>query len=600
MKLNITTEAFKQKPTSYSNLKFIQLDTSIEGMADLIKKGYGFTSLYSVQNLVTKTKNMNNWKETWFIAYDIDKVNISMDELYDKLSVKPSISYTTPSNEKEEGIYCYRLVYVLNKPISNIDEFKYYYLSFSEYLGITNLIDNKAKDCTRYFNGSYSCNQIINKESIIDLSNTKCFPKDNTNNIQRNIKREAILNGVSNRKHHSCFDIDEEFLKDYNTMSFKDFFIKYQSTKKYINQEHTFLEDDGKEPKIILPKDYYEIVRKQRQIEFHGRYITVPYIFKDHEGRRNLLWHNGMIRRKINNDLTFEDILYDLCYEVSTYFDNSDGQLTKSIIFGIAKSVMEYDIDKYDPHYKCKNTFKISTAYCHIHLLSKKKVLGMVMGKERSKFPLVEQYYKEGLSVSDVLNLMVQDGITISDKTVRRWFNKNVEKHTFDEIMSMIDTSLSIRKNLDILKNNGVHKRRTNLIAMIKEKKSMKNTAFESDEEMFRFQKEMMENKRKKDEGKDVQNNVISCVPEPSEGVCAVDPTTIREEEKEELTEEINKFYVDIEKRIKPQMTLDEKSSVKSIINMSLYFGKITEEEAKTLRAKNNCSMLVTPYYAIV
>ena len=68
MFLNITTEAFMEKPQSYSNLKFIQVETSIDGMAELIKKGHGFTSLYSVKNLVTKTKNKSNWKETWFLC----------------------------------------------------------------------------------------------------------------------------------------------------------------------------------------------------------------------------------------------------------------------------------------------------------------------------------------------------------------------------------------------------------------------------------------------------------------------------------------------------------------------------------------------------
>ena len=57
MLINFTTEAFIEKPQNYSNLKFIQVETSIDGMAELIKKGHGFTSLYNVKNLVTKTKN---------------------------------------------------------------------------------------------------------------------------------------------------------------------------------------------------------------------------------------------------------------------------------------------------------------------------------------------------------------------------------------------------------------------------------------------------------------------------------------------------------------------------------------------------------------
>ena len=132
---------------------------------------------------------------------------------------------------------------------------------------------------------------------------------------------------------------------------------------------------------------------------------------------------------------------------------------------------------------------------------------------------------------------------------------------------------------------------------MINEKKAMKKDVFESDEERIKFQVEMMNRKKEREEVEKIDVEGISSVSEP---LSSVDPTTIRDEKKEEHIEEINKFYVDIEKRIKPQMTWHEKNSVKGIINMSLYFGKITEEEAKTLSEKNNCSMLVTPHYAIV
>ena len=117
----------------------------------------------------------------------------------------------------------------------------------------------------------------------------------------------------------------------------------------------------------------------------------------------------------------------------------------------------------------------------------------------------------------------------------------------------------------------------------------MNNNVFESDEERMNFQLEMMNRKKEREEVEKIDVEGISSVSEP---LSDVEPTTIREEEKEEPREEINKFYVDIEKRIKPQMTWHEKNSVKGIIQMNLYFGKITAEEAKTLSEMNNCSRL--------
>ena len=103
------------------------------------------------------------------------------------------------------------------------------------------------------------------------------------------------------------------------------------------------------------------------------------------------------------------------------------------------------------------------------------------------------------------------------------------------------------------------------------------------------FQVQMMKNKREREEVEKIDVEGISSVSEP---LSAVEPTTIKEEEKEAVTEEINKFYVDIKKRIKPEMTWHEKDSVKGIIQMNLFFGRITNTEAKKLSEMNNCSRL--------
>lgn len=590
MKLNITTEAFMEKPQNYSNLKFIQVETSIDGMAELIKKGHGFTSLYSVKNLVTKTKNKSNWKETWFLGYDIDKVNISMDELYEKLSVKPSISYTTPSNEKEEGIYCYRLVYVLDKPINNIDEFKYYYLSFSEYLGISKLIDNKAKDCTRYFNGSYQCKIIVNKESIIDLS--KYSLKEYSENCRPYNKKKNELYYVDCEKQNGI-KCDETIKRDFYKLDYIDFYEKYMN--KFPNRERTYIEHTEDDPIIYIPKGYLEIIRTfavnktDKGVDYH------QIIWKDGQNRGKKLLCNMTLRRFITPSLTIEGLLYCIAYEITHNFDNSDGGLTKSRMFSIAAEAMSVDLslpNKLKDEFHTSKKWYVNKEYCIKYNVSVKQVRNEQIAKSRSKDPLIEAFYENGLTAQEVKALIIDNGHDIDISTVYRWFKKYVPKVTDDMIYDMIDDKLSVEENKKILRGRGLKFDNNRFSKMVKEKKNMKNTVFESDEEMLRFQKEMMENKRKKDEGREVQNNVIEAIPEPSESVCAVDPTTIKEEEKEAVTEEINKFYVDIERRIKPQMTWHEKDCVKGMIQMNLYFGRITNEEAKTLSEKNNCSRL--------
>lgn len=539
MFLNITTEAFIEKPQNYSNLKFIQVETSIDGMAELIKKGHGFTSLYNAKNLVTKTKNKTNWKETWFLGYDIDKVNVSMDELYEKLSVKPSISYTTPSNEKEEGIYCYRLVYVLDKPINNIDEFKYYYLSFSEYLGISKLIDNKAKDCTRYFNGSYNCKQIINKEQVIDLS--KYSLKEYSENCRPYNKKKNELYYVDCEKQNDI-KCDETIKRDFYKLDYIDFYEKYMN--KFPNRERTYIEHTEDDPIIYIPKGYLEIIRTfavnktDKGVDYH------QIIWKDGQNRGKKLLCNMTLRRFITPSLTIEGLLYCIAYEITHNFDNRDGGLTKSRMFSIAAEAMSVDLslpNKLKDEFYTSKKWYVNKEYCIKYNVSVKQVRNEQIAKSRSKDPLIEAFYENGLTAKEVHDIIIDNGHDIDISTVYRWFKKYVPKVTDDMIYDMIDDKLSVEENEKMLRGRGLKFDNNKFSKMVKEKKNMKETkkiVFESDEEMFRFQQEMMANKMKREEKYNTSKDADTSVPETLEPLSAIDPTTIKVEEKEAIVEQ--------------------------------------------------------------
>ena len=207
---------------------------------------------------------------------------------------------------------------------------------------------------------------------------------------------------------------------------------------------------------------------------------------------------------------------------------------------------------------------------------------------------LIENYYVSGMTASELYKIMKEKKETISYETCRRYVNKKeeVKKITDEDIIKVIDTTKSYRNNVSLVSERlGIEIGKDKVAKLLKEKekRAMKNNVFESDEEMMNFQVQMMKNKREREDVEKIDLEGISSVSEP---LSSVDPTTIRTEEKEEPREEINKFYVDIEKRIKPQMTWHEKDSVKGIIQMNLFFGRITNEEAKTLSEKNNCSRL--------
>lgn len=66
--------------------------------------------------------------------------------------------------------------------------------------------------------------------------------------------------------------------------------------------------------------------------------------FKDGEKRRNRLFIDGCIIRKIKPDITFLELLYNLVHRVYHYYDNSDGILSNELIVQKAIDVMSYDV----------------------------------------------------------------------------------------------------------------------------------------------------------------------------------------------------------------------------------------------------------------
>ena len=602
MIINISTQSYAHKPQSIeiSKMTFNKVELKANELCSYIKEGYAFTNIFNNKGELTiREKKIQNFKEAWVICYDVDHNDVSMNDFAETLTIKPTICYTTPSNGVEG--YCFRLLYALDEPITTNDEYKDIYEGFAKYLDIFDIIDAKAKDSSRYFNGSKGCNILCNKENTLCLNDVRAIVKDinqceneSTNNKTEYIESRAVL--VDDSFSHQ--PIDRDFINDFNSLSYSDFYEKCYLSGKYVSQEHTLVEDDGTKPIIELGDNFIEIIRKFKLVEFRGKKIPVRYKFKDGEGRRDKLWNNGMLRRKINPSLRFEDILYNLVSEVILYYDNSDGQLNKTTIFSIAKSVIKFDLSKYNPRIKKRRSYIASSAYCQIHGITKRKAVAMYQAKKRSKSPLIEYYYREGLKPKDVEALIKESGEEINIRTIQNWYEKNgIYDDKYEKIFQLIDTTKSKAENGKFIRSNGFSIDDKKLLSMIKEKKAMKKDVFESDEERMNFQVQMMKNKSEREEAENIDVEGISSV---SETLSSVEPTTIKEEEKEEPREEINKFYVDIKKRIKPQMTWHEKNSVKGIINMSLYFGKITEEEAKKLSEMNNCSMLLTPHYAIV
>ncbi|WP_295731606.1 hypothetical protein [uncultured Muribaculum sp.] len=94
--------------------------------------------------------------------------------------------------------------------------------------------------------------------------------------------------------------------------------------------------------------------------------------FRDGEKRRNRLFIDGCIIRKIKPDITFLELFFNLVHRVHFYYDNSDGVLSYELIARKAYDVMYYD--RFDEIvFKSMRAGSITTSpgYCRNHGISR-------------------------------------------------------------------------------------------------------------------------------------------------------------------------------------------------------------------------------------
>ena len=115
------------------------------------------------------------------------------------------------------------------------------------------------------------------------------------------------------------------------------------------------------------------------KIIFHCLYVIVigeectVNRFRDGEKRRNRLFTDGCIIRKINPGVTFMDLFFNLVHRVYFYYDNSDGVLSDELIARKAYDVMNYtEFDAME--FKSLDTGKVTTSpgYCREHGVSRR------------------------------------------------------------------------------------------------------------------------------------------------------------------------------------------------------------------------------------
>lgn len=474
--LSLSTQSYKIKPSNeeISKMQFTNTNISIEVFAELIKNGYNFTHQFTTTNptFSIKEKIKNNYKSTQIVCLDIDNGNKPFNEFICKLTYQPTISYTSPSYDVLNEKYKFRLIYVFNDLITNPNEYESLYWCLVNQMNIDNEFtndDNRVRNISYYFNGSFGCDMINNFNQIYNIKDFNFAIKnnnDNDNDLYINLKCKKEIDNKQ-------YKIDKVFLKDLNSLEPFQFIQKYKEHYPII--ERTPIEFiDGY---AILDDDYIEIKRKWTWGEIQtsnglSSLYTITQKIKDGQGRRYHLGLAAMIRRKINPNITLEHLILNAVYDRQYYYDNSDGMLSNKVLIERCTYVMNLktiNIKSYN-----KKKFIVDKEYWSEKGINPNQAKMIV--RKQMNHQEIGSWYDCSLSVKDNLVWAKENNIKVSQRTLynfckendintnpnkqvkktnNKYTNKtitnNMNQNELDEKVSILNERLNQSENIDTL-----------------------------------------------------------------------------------------------------------------------------------------------------
>ena len=421
--VSLSTQKFDHKPnraTEVGRLRFSRIYTDFDGFAEALTKGYCYTPIFNSATFTMSDKTDRNFNYSSFVSLDIDHTDVDMNTMIDGLSYKPTLSYTSCSNGLD-GKFSYRLIYFFADKINGTSEYSNYVYTLLEANQISiDDIDKRSLKASQYYNGNGCGNIDIKVSNIIynKIDFIEYYKDYNT------INNNESINLTNNTTHPTIITYNDtfenkQFADDYWNMKMEDVLVKY--INDYPNLEHTPLPDvDDDTPFIKFPSDYIEIKRYWK-VRNDGRAVKI----EDGYHRRKNLFINGVIRRLINPSISFDNLVYNLLFELVNYISNYNAEYTidKKDIFYIARNVMKADLTRGEGLKGTDRKFMVNPRFCEKYGLNKKQVRNMACKMIRNEG--IGELYDCSLTDKENLEVMKQHGLVISPITLKRWRKEN-------------------------------------------------------------------------------------------------------------------------------------------------------------------------------
>lgn len=433
MNTNINISVSQKRYTNkneirWGSIKYQRTSMTIEEFAKRIKHGYSFCHCFNTQSRIfgVNEKTDANFEKADMIFIDIDDSNIEMQSFVQMLSKCPTVFYTTANNNTAKSNYKYRfrLCYLFNIPITDIDTYKAMYMGIMKSIsidikGFVNK-DNCGQRASQQFAGNGNGNCELHTTTNVFSFND--FPFQNNN---ASLFSSLLFSNGKTKQETTYVDngveiTDKEFMDDVLRLKPTKLIDKYRERYKYF----THSELEYKDGIAMIPNDYQEIYRSWRTESFmksNGDTTNIQTVRKLRNGdrRKSKLYIAGLIMKKILPNISFEHLLYNLLCERYYYYDNSDGDLNIKRMMVTAKNVVNTPIDEINLNSWEKRKYVIDKLYCAEHGITPNQLKNKV--RKQIKDEEIGNLYDCNISLADNLKILKSMGIKVGKSKLYQW-----------------------------------------------------------------------------------------------------------------------------------------------------------------------------------
>lgn len=381
-----------------------------------------------------------------FVDIDYTKYE-TMNEYVDVLEMKPTFCYCTYS-DKIKGTRKFRLCYIFD---SILDEFEFCKVSKA----ITKMVEDSTgeemiDDCgtreSQYFNGTtnkeetfrsdyiYSYSDFIKEEDNITIDNNKSditfinpFASSTTITTIYDDRQNGTVEVIEEKKP----ELDLNFVSDMERLDYEEFMHYYSKQYKYYWRVDNGNWINGKIQ--IVDEDYFAL------------YYNVDRL-KDGMCRKKKLYQRMCLRRVMNPDATPNEILFNSYVDLAKFIDNTEDVITIQDLVRNVNSCFRFTVEE------------IIDKFSNMISVAKEKTTpknGKIYKNKQSiqdgNFSLIDLHFDVTKSPNENLQVLKDNGIIVSEKTIYRYINKKYPKPTDEEIYQMLDLNLSLRENEKML-----------------------------------------------------------------------------------------------------------------------------------------------------